>query len=43
MIILRNSTLGIYWCTDCGDEVRDLGHSCIPDNDEDNDESSEIN
>jgi hypothetical protein len=35
-IILVNSTLGLYWCTDCGDEVRDIGHYCLPD--EENDE-----
>ena len=33
MIILTNSTLGIYWCTDCGDEVKDIAHYCVPDTD----------
>ena len=27
-LILVNSTLGIYWCTDCGEEVKSLDHYC---------------
>lgn len=28
-LILVNSTLGLFWCTDCGEEVTDLSHFCI--------------
>lgn len=34
MIIMKNSSLGIYWCSDCGEETTDLGHYCLPDEDE---------
>jgi hypothetical protein len=37
-LILVNSTLGLYWCTDCGEEVRDLGHFCLTEPNENDDE-----
>jgi hypothetical protein len=27
-LLLVNSTLGVFWCTDCGEEVTDLSHFC---------------
>ena len=35
-LILVNSTLGLFWCTDCGEEVKDLSHFCLPESKEDN-------
>jgi hypothetical protein len=35
-LLLVNSTLGLFWCTDCGEEVDDLSHFCLLESKEDN-------
>lgn len=40
-LILVSSATGVFWCTDCGQNVNDIDHYCLKE-DENDDESKAI-